>query len=391
MSQIRKSYGYKAVALLILGIFLGFLVGCNGSDLLGKLVGQDGGYSRIAAQEQELAGGSKYVVVGPTGIADIVEKASPAVVNIETTIKVDTGYVDPFFDDPFFREFFGNRIRVVPQSRYETGIGTGCIISSDGYVLTNQHVVNNAVKIMVTVAGFNEPIPAKIVGQDYELDLAVLKLQKNAKYATLKMGDSDKMRVGDWVIAIGNPYGLDHTVTAGVISAKGRPVNVGDRQYRNLIQTDAAINPGNSGGPLLSLSGEIIGINTAVNAQAQGIGFAIPINTAKQVLDQLISKGKVERAYIGVGLRELTGELASGYGLGVNKGVYVAQVYSGSPAEKAGIQAGDIIVAINGKSVDSYETLKSILDTMKVGQKVTVKVIRNGRSVELELVLGEKP
>lgn len=388
---MRRSLGYKAIVVLVIGMLLGVLVGCNSGDLLGKLVGQSNRYSDLAAQEQESAGASKYVVVGPNGIADIVEKASPAVVNIEAMIKVDTGYVDPFFDDPFFREFFGDRIRVIPESRYETGIGTGCIISSDGYVLTNQHVVNNAVKIMVTVVGFDKPIPAKVVGQDYELDLAILKLQKNAKYSTLKMGDSDKMRVGDWVVAIGNPYGLDHTVTAGVISAKGRPVTVGDRQYRNLIQTDAAINPGNSGGPLLSLTGELIGINTAVNAQAQGIGFAIPINTAKQVLDQLINKGKVERAYIGVGLKEVTAELASNYGLGVNKGVYVAQVFAESPAAKAGIQVGDIIVAIDGKTIDNYETLKNLLDTMKVGQKVAIRVIRNGKPVELELVLGAKP
>lgn len=388
MPDVKNRSALKFVVILVLGILLGVFIGVNGSD---QLVGwkTDGNRSsQLAAQEPTQ---TKYVVMGPTGIADMVEKVSPAVVNIEATVRVDSGYVDPFFDDPFFREFFGDRFRIVPRSSYQTGIGTGCIISSDGYVLTNQHVVNNAVKIMVTVAGFDQPIPAKIVGQDYELDLAVLKLQKDATFATLKMGDSDRIRVGDWVIAIGNPYGLDHTVTVGVISAKGRPVTVGDRQYRNLIQTDAAINPGNSGGPLLSASGELIGINTAVNAQAQGIGFAIPINTAKQVLDQLINKGKVERAYMGVGVKDVTPEIAGSLGLGSAKGVLIAEVFSGTPAEKAGLRTGDVIVAIDGKTVNNYDGLKTILDSKKAGQTVTVKVIRNGSIKELPLTLAAKP
>ncbi|NSW83015.1 MAG: trypsin-like peptidase domain-containing protein [Syntrophothermus sp.] len=389
MANVKSSSVLRFLVVLVLGVFIGALIGVNMPDQLVDWKGNGNQSRQLAAQESSET--TKYVVMGPSGIADMVEKVSPAVVNIETTVRVDNGYVDPFFDDPFFREFFGDRFGISPRSTYETGIGSGCIISSDGYVLTNQHVVNNAVKIMVTVAGFDQPIPATIVGQDYELDLAVLKLQKKATYTALKMGDSDRIRVGDWVIAIGNPYGLDHTVTAGVISAKGRPVTIGDRQYRNLIQTDAAINPGNSGGPLLSASGELIGINTAVNASAQGIGFAIPINTAKQVLDQLISKGKVERAYMGIGVSEITADTANSLGLSTTKGVLVAQVYSGTPAEKAGLHTGDVITAIDGKTVNNYDGLKTILDTKKAGQTITVKVIRNGSTKELPLTLAAKP
>ena len=235
--------------------------------------------------------------IGATmSVADITEKSSPAIVNIQSQIKVNSVPNNPFFNDPFFREFFGDQFEVRPDQRYDTGIGTGFIISSDGYIVTNQHVINQADKVTVQLNGENDEIPAKVVGQDYDLDLAVLKIEGSG-YPTLPLGNSDVMRAGEMVIAIGQPFGLDHTVTVGVISAKGRPISIEDRDYRNLIQTDAAINPGNSGGPLLNSKGQVIGINTAVNAQAQGIGFAIPINTARDVLDELRSGKKIVKHF----------------------------------------------------------------------------------------------
>lgn len=389
MSRFSRNGIFRTALILVLGVLIGAVFTVSSSaSWLGDILNED---KTPVPSTPPASAITRNVVIGPTGLADIVDRVSPAVVNIEAMVKTDSGYIDPFFNDPFFREFFGDRFKVRPRSSYQTSLGTGCIISADGYVLTNQHVVHNAEKIEVQVSNVSKPIPASIVGQDYELDLAVLKLQSDKKFSTLKMGDSDSMRVGEWVIAIGNPYGLDHTVTVGVVSAKGRPITIEDRQYKNLIQTDAAINPGNSGGPLLSLNGEIIGINTAVSAQAQGIGFAIPINTAKQVMDQLISKGKVIRPYMGLNLREVTPELAQYLGLPVSKGVLVDRVMPDTPAERAGLQQGDIIIKMDGKEISNYSELKEILDRKKVGQELKLEVLRNNQRLPISMVLAEKP
>jgi S1-C subfamily serine protease len=222
--------------------------------------------------------------LGPDTIADTVAAAGPAVVKIET--EVTTQVDNPFFDDPLFQQFFGQDSSQ-PQTEVEQGLGSGFLISPDGYLLTNEHVIDGATSIMVTIAGQSQPVSGQVVGSDKDLDLAVLKVNAGSDLPYLKFGDSDNSRVGDWAIAIGNPYGLDNTVTVGVISAKGRPVTVQNHDYPNLLQTDASINPGNSGGPLLDLNGDVIGINTAVDEQAQGIGFAIPSNTAKNLIDSV--------------------------------------------------------------------------------------------------------
>lgn len=223
--------------------------------------------------------------VGTEVMANIVASASPAVVKIDTVTTSGAGK-DPFLNDPFFRQFFGGHSGFRAQPREIRGLGSGFITSKDGYILTNEHVISGAAKITATIQGFEDPLPVRIVGADYDLDLAVLKVNASRPLPFLKYGDSEKIRVGNWVIAIGSPFGLEHTVTVGVISAKVRPVQVEGRSYKNLLQTDAKINAGNSGGPLLNLAGEVIGINTAV-AQAQGIGFAIPVNTVKETISGL--------------------------------------------------------------------------------------------------------
>jgi S1-C subfamily serine protease len=219
--------------------------------------------------------------IGQDTIADTVAAAGPAVVKIET--EVTTQVANPFFDDPFFNQFFGQNLDQ-PQTEVEQGLGSGFLVSSDGLIMTNEHVIDGATVITVTIAGQSQPVSAQVINSDKDDDLALLKVNAGSNLPYLKLGDSDNIRAGDWAIAIGNPYGLDHTVTVGVISAKGRPITVGDHDYPNLLQTDASINPGNSGGPLLDLNGEVIGINTAVDEQAQGIGFAIPSNTASNLI-----------------------------------------------------------------------------------------------------------
>lgn len=320
------------------------------------------------------------IIVGPMDIADMVEQVSPSIVNVECSRSVSS----PFYGDPFFRQFFGE-----PNPNVENSIGTGFVISADGHIATNQHVIDEADQIMVN---FNDgsKVKAEVVGQDYEMDLAILKVETKEKLVPLTLGDSERLRVGEWVIAIGNPYGLDHTVTAGLVSAKGRPMQIEKRVYKDLIQTDAAINPGNSGGPLLNTNGEVIGINTAVNAQAQGIGFAISINTARDILDDLISKGKVIRPYIGIYLQSVDESIAE-YLKVENKGIVVVGVEPGSPAEKAGLEKYDVITTINKKAVNNYDELQAILKDQKVGNTIVLDLYREAKPMIVSLKLAEKP
>lgn len=380
---MKKSQYVLFSIVLLLGFVLGGAVVAKNMnvDLLSAITGTK---SSDTIQSPAIAASA------PTGgVADLVDKTSPAVVNVETRIKVSNDLNDLYFNDPFFREFFGNRLQQTPQ--YETGIGTGFIISKDGYIITNQHVINGASQITVKLAGNKNGLPARLVGQDYELDLAVLKID-GSSYPTLPLGDSNKMRVGDFVVAIGEPYGLDHTVTTGVVSAKGRPITIQDRNYKNLIQTDAAINPGNSGGPLLNLSGQVIAINTAVNESAQGIGFAIPINTAKDVLQQLMNGQKVIRPYMGIGMSDIDESVIQQLGLPANsKGVVILQVAAGSPAGKAGLKTGDLITQLAGKTITSSAEVQSVVENSQVGNKLKMTVIRQGKTLDLLVTLQAKP
>jgi len=337
--------------------------------------------SQAAGSDQVLK-----VTADPLTIPDIVAKVAPSIVNINTTAP---GVSNPLFDDPAFREFFGGI--VPPGSSLQRGLGTGFIVSEDGLIITNEHVVNGAEKIEVSIIGQDKPLPARLIGSDHTLDLAVIKVDSSNKLPILPMGDSSLIRAGEWVVAIGNPYGLDHTVTVGVISALGRPVPVEDRIYRNLIQTDAAINPGNSGGPLINLEGKVIGINTAVNQQAQGIGFAIPINTAKEVLEQLITKGKVVRPWLGIYMQNITPEIASYFSLELERGVIISDVIAGSPADKAQFKPYDIILKIDRQPVLTTDEAVNAIRGHQVGDRINIELSRSGKIVEITVTLGEQP
>lgn len=390
---MRKRWATFSI-ILVIGFLLGGAVVAHNANLsfVKALTGNESTQTVQASQQKTATVKTASNIQTTASIADMVEKAGPAVVNVETQVKVNSSSGDnPLLDDPFFRQFFGNSIPSQPQSQYETGIGTGFLISSDGYIITNQHVIDGATKITVQVPNRKQKLTAKVVGQDYELDLAVLKIDGTG-YPTLTLGNSDKMRVGDSVVAIGEPYGLDHTVTTGVVSAKGRPVTIENRSYKNLIQTDAAINPGNSGGPLLNMSGQVIAINTAVNSEAQGIGFAIPINTVSDVLNQLMNGSKIVRPYMGIQMTDITDDVSNQLNLPANTtGVLVVKVLSGTPAEKAGLKQMDIIKKIDDKEVTSASQVQSYIEQKKVGDRISVQVQRDGNQAGLLVQLAEKP
>lgn len=385
-------YRKKYIIAVLLGLALGIAL-VTGGILAYNSIYPDAA-ARAGSEQNETVNSTPSGIL-PTDIPEIVEKVGDAVVYIET-VSESSSSSDPFFNDPFFRYFFGDSFSFRTTPRVSRGIGTGFIINPKGYIITNEHVINNATEVTVTVIGFDEPFKATVVGKDFNLDLAVLKIDSSKKLPYIELGNSDEMRVGDWVIAIGNPYRLDHTVTVGVISAKGRPVTIPDqstgkqRVYKDLIQTDAAINPGNSGGPLISLDGKVIGINTAVNAQAQGIGFAIPINTAKEVLDELITTGSVTRPFIGVLLQDVTKDLADYFGLEKPKGSIIADVVSNSPAEKAGLQRGDVILKINDTDIKNSNDVSNVVSKSKINDKLVMLILRNGQTQYVTVVVGKQ-
>ena len=330
------------------------------------------------------------VRAAPSSFADLAERLKPAVVNISTTKTVRTGDrafqspLDRFFrGDEFFDRFFGD----VPREYKQRSLGSGFVISPDGYVFTNNHVVAQADKITVKLSTGKE-YEAKVIGKDAKTDIALIKIKPGDSLPVVEIGDSDRVRVGDWVLAIGNPFGLEQTVTAGIVSAKGRVIGAGP--YDNFIQTDASINPGNSGGPLFSMDGKVIGINTAIVAQGQGIGFAIPINMANIILPDLKTKGKVTRGWLGISVQDITEDLAGSLKLQDRSGALVSDVFEGDPAEKAGLKPGDIITEVNGKKVnDSHELLLQIA-TFHVGDRIAVKAQRDGKEKLFQIIVAER-
>ncbi|MDH5750887.1 MAG: DegQ family serine endoprotease [Deltaproteobacteria bacterium] len=325
--------------------------------------------------------------------AAIVKVVSPSVVHISVEKVVHNGPEegeDPF-DDEFFRRFFAPRMPFPPKPDKQRGLGSGSIVDKKGYVLTNNHVIEDADKIIVKLKDGRE-FEAKLVGADPASDLAVVKVDaKDLPVASL--GNSDQLEVGETVLAIGNPFGLEQTVTQGIVSAKGRS-SVGVTDYEDFIQTDAPINPGNSGGPMINLDGEIVGVNTAIFSRTggnMGIGFAIPINMARKIMDQLIASGRVVRGYLGVVIQEVTPELAPALGLSSTEGVLIANIGPDSPALKAGMERGDVVTTFNGKKVNTTNELRNTVAAVSPGAVVPVEVVRKGKKITLKVQVGEQP
>ncbi|HSB69196.1 MAG TPA: DegQ family serine endoprotease [Candidatus Methylomirabilis sp.] len=378
----RKGVLAVAVAALLVGSGLGM-------GLAGGMLHQNAAGATTLASAPVPPG-------APASFADLSAKLAPSVVNIKVT-KVEKvegpGFMGPegFGPDSPFGEFFGQFFRNMPQGPREfrqQGAGSGFIISQDGLIVTNNHVVEGAKELTVTMADKTE-YPAKIVGRDPKTDIAVVKIEPKGNLTAAALGDSDRLRVGDWVVAVGNPFGLSNTVTAGIVSAKGRVIGAGP--YDDFIQTDASINPGNSGGPLFNLQGEVVGINTAIIPNGQGIGFAVPVNIAKSLLPQLESKGQVTRGYLGVSIQSITPELAKSLKLKDTKGGLVAGVTKGSPAEAAGIKQGDVIVRFDGKDVTEMHNLPALVAVTPIDKEVPVTILRDGAEQTLKVKVGKMP
>ncbi|UCD71024.1 MAG: DegQ family serine endoprotease [Syntrophobacterales bacterium] len=331
----------------------------------------------------------------PISFTELAKKMKPTVINIRSTKLVKHPGMEfwrPFGPKSPFRDFFGEEFferffREAPPREYpQNSLGSGFIIDKQGYILTNNHVIEKADKIKVILSD-EEEFDAEVVGRDPKTDIALIKIEPTKPLQAVTMGNSDKLQVGEWIIAIGNPFGLEHTVTAGIVSAKGRVIGSGP--YDDFIQTDASINPGNSGGPLINMRGEVVGINTVIIAGGQGIGFAIPINMAKQILPQLKERGEVTRGWLGVKIQNVTPELAEQFGLEKSEGALVAQVIENSPAKKAGIKREDIIIQFDDKKIYKMNQLPRIVANTPVGNQVEVKVIRQGSEKTLKVVVGK--
>jgi serine protease Do len=335
-------------------------------------------------------------ILSKTGqaMAEVTAAVKPAVVNISSTKRIKmSGMQSPFFDDPFFRRFFGDEFGPFgrPREHKQAALGSGVIVDKDGYILTNNHVIKDADEIKVKLSDKRE-FKGKVIGTDPKTDLAVIKIDSN-HLPVIKLGDSEKLKVGETVIAIGNPFGLNQTVTSGIVSATGR-ANVGIADYEDFIQTDAAINPGNSGGALVNVKGELVGINTAIFSTSggyQGIGFAIPSSMAKVVMDNLIKKGKVVRGWLGVSIQPVTPDLAKQFEIKDDKGALVGDVVEEGPAEKAGIKRGDVIIEYDGKDVSDPSSLRNSVAGTPPGKKVTVKIMRDGKMQKVDVTIAELP
>ncbi|WP_438446607.1 S1C family serine protease [Gorillibacterium sp. sgz5001074] len=406
------------------GMFAAFMAGAVlvgslmfASDRMNLFTGTATGGSGSASAPANVSSGSgssagvksaALDISRPGSVSSIVQQASPAVVKIESfvTVKQRTRS-NSLMDDPFFQYFFGNgnnggnsQSQPKAGTKQQAGMGTGFIFEKSGYILTNQHVIEGAEEIQVTVEGYDEPFVAKLLGNSAELDLAVLKIEGTKDFPILPIGDSNSMSIGDWVVAIGNPYGFEHTVTVGVLSAKEREIEIpettGTRTYKHLFQTDASINPGNSGGPLLNLNGEVVGINTAVNAQAQGIGFAIPTSTISEVLESLKNNVQIPKApvpYIGAtlsSLKDVDASYLKELKIDGTDGVMVVSVELGHPAFKAGLKTYDVITSIDGAAVKTKEELITKIQAKKVGDKASFGILRDGQKAAVDITIGNK-
>ncbi|MCF8000410.1 MAG: trypsin-like peptidase domain-containing protein [Halanaerobiales bacterium] len=339
---------------------------------------------------------NKQDTVKPNNVfSEIASEVDSGVVKVTSKIEVSNGNMPYYYDEEFYEYFFGEQLPE-QQPRVREGYGSGFVVTEDGYIITNEHVVHNANEINVTINGFEEPLPAELVWADYSLDLAILKVDVDKSLNPIPLGNSNNLRPGDWTIAIGNPFGLSHTVTTGVISALERPIQIPtnrgpSRTYKNLIQTDAAINPGNSGGPLLNINGEVIGINTAVSRRGQGIGFAIPINEVKGYINDLKTEGEIRRPWLGIVYGPVTEKVQSYFELDNKQGVMVHEVIEDSPAAEAGLQQYDIIKEIDEKPIENIDEVSKIIENNGIGETIMIKIIRDGSSEILFAEIGKKP
>jgi len=392
--QLRRSWG---LAFVLIGI--GVVIGIGVASELGWLpTGRAGPEPMRSPVAQPVATAPQPVMPGGSSknFVEIAKTVKPAVVNIAATRSGKSGdgpHGSPF-DDPFFRKFFGDEFfkREAPQrDRKERGQGSGVIVDPNGIIITNNHVVNKADEIRVFLSDKRE-FKAKLIGTDAKTDIAVVKIEATG-LTTVPFADSDQLEVGEFVLAVGSPFGLTQSVTMGIVSAVGR-ASMGIAEYEDFIQTDAAINPGNSGGALVNVRGELVGINTAIFSQSggnMGIGFAVPSNLSRSIMDQLIRTGKVVRGWLGVAIQELTPELAAQFGIADTKGVLVSDVMDESPAKKAGFERADIIVEYDGKPMDSPTHLRNAVAQTPIGRKVSVKLIRDKKPKTLELTIAEQP
>lgn len=328
-------------------------------------------------------------------LSTLAKTASPTVVNVRTTKKMNSNELYKRFENPggqneWFDEFFRKYFEQLPeQDLNQRSLGSGFIISKDGYVLTNNHVISGADEIYVSLADGDAEYKAKIIGKDDNTDIALIKIEvKKDDFPVAILGDSDSLEIGDWVIAIGNPFGFGHTLTQGIVSAKTRVIGAGP--YDSFIQTDAAINPGNSGGPLINMDGEVVGINTAIISSGQGIGFAIPINMAKQILQDLKDKGEVTRGWLGVAIQDVTPEIARAIGLDKPSGAMITDVYPGDPADKAGLKKGDVILKINDQDIQDPRALTRMIGNLKPSEKVSLVIWRDSKKVTINTKLERR-
>jgi serine protease Do len=376
----EKRYGTKRLAAFGLIIFMTGLLTVWGLNWTGPSAAEN------VTGDPNLKAAS--VPSMPSTFADLADRLSPTVVNVRVTKIMKATFHGPQIPEgpygDFFEKFFGRMPRV-PDHYKAQGAGSGVVISQDGYILTNNHVIANAEEVEVTLAD-QKTYKAKVIGRDTKTDLAVLKIETENHLPAAALGDSGRLKVGDWVLAIGNPFGLNHTVTSGIVSAKGRVIGAGP--YDDFIQTDASINPGNSGGPLFNMEGKVVGINTAIIPQGQGIGFAIPVNTAKPLIPQLVKNGEVTRGYLGVSIQGISADIAEAMKLESREGALVADVVAGSPAEKAGIRRGDIIITYDGKTVKESHDLPAMVAATPVKTEVTVTVLRDGKKERLSITVG---
>lgn len=422
-AKAPRRASFKSVAASVLAGMLIMTGGMIYADRTNLFTGDQPAIPAAASQTTAQSAGesssstkatqASYSITNPGDVTSVVNQAGPAVVKIETLVSSSkqNSSTSPYGDDPFSRFFFGDSYyggqdsgsgsqdgsssdQLVP-----TGIGSGFIFDKTGYILTNEHVVHNADVVQVTVQGTEKPYEAKVLGTSYELDLAVLKIEGDGNLPYIPMANSDDASVGEWLVAIGNPQGFDHTVTTGVLSAKERSITIAgengekNREYEHLLQTDASINPGNSGGPLLNLSGEVVGINVAVSSDAQGIGFAIPTSTISEVLDKLKNNEEIPQKpvpFIGATLMTMTDEVANQMGTDVKEGSVVSDIVYKSPAYVADLRPYDIITGANGQTFATKESLIEYIQKQEVGTEVTFNIVRDGRKLDLKITIGNK-